>query len=141
MIWAKLTAQLVGKPYKAGATGPDAFDCMGLVMRVQRKMGWKMPKEFEGWTLENYAQRFEKDPDDGIKVFERLMAAYCKEIDTHYLKRGDVVMVKQNHNGKHFPGIYAGKRQFITVISGQKVRIFSADSKLFTVVAGWRYGR
>ena len=39
MIWAKLTAQLVGKPYRAGATGPDAYDCMGLVIRTQRKMG------------------------------------------------------------------------------------------------------
>lgn len=141
MIWAKLTAELVGKPYRAGATGPDAYDCMGLVMRVQRKMGWKMPKEFDGWTIEDYARRFEKDPEEGLAVFGKLMDAYCTKIDTHYLKRGDVIIVQQNHNRVHFPAVYAGKRQFLTVIRDQKVRIFSADSKLFTIVAGWRYGR
>ena len=141
MFWAKLTAQLVGKPYKTGATGPDAYDCMGLVIKTQRKMGWKMPKEFDGWTLEDYAQRFEKEPEEGLKVFERLADAYCTRVDPHYLKRGDVIIVRQNHNGVHFPAVYAGKRQFLTVIRDQKVRIFSADSKLFTVVAGWRYGR
>jgi cell wall-associated NlpC family hydrolase len=28
MHWAR---PLIGKPYKAGAAGPDAFDCLGLV--------------------------------------------------------------------------------------------------------------
>ena len=139
MIWAKFTAELVGKPYKAGATGPDAYDCMGLVIKTQRKMGWKMPKEFEGWTLEDYAQRFEKDPEEGLKVFERFMAAHCNEINTHYLRRGDVVLIRENVNGRQFPGIYAGKRQFLTVVGGQKVRIFPAD-RLFTILKGWRYG-
>lgn len=140
MIWAKLTAQLVGKPYRAGATGPDAYDCMGLVIKTQRKMGWKMPKEFEGWTLENYAQRFESDPEAGLETLERLLDAHCTRVDTHYLRRGDVVMVRDNFNGRRFPGVYAGKRQFLTVVTGQKVRIFGAD-RLFTILAGWRYGR
>lgn len=31
--WA---ADLIGKPYQAGATGPDAFDCLGLVRHYFR---------------------------------------------------------------------------------------------------------
>jgi cell wall-associated NlpC family hydrolase len=140
VIWAKFTAELVGKPYKAGATGPDAFDCMGLVIRTQREMGWKVPKEFEGWTLETYAQRFESDPEAGLAVLERLLDAYCSRIDTHFLKRGDVLIVKIGENGQRIPGVYAGKRQFLTVVKDRKVRIYGAD-KYFTIEQGWRYGR
>ena len=140
MIWAKLTARFVGKPYRAGATGPDAYDCLGLIIRAQRKLGWEMPKEFEGWTLENYAQRFESDPKAGIETLERYLDTHCERVDVRYLRRGDIVIVRQNHNGVRFPGLYAGKRQFLTVITGQKVRIFGADSKLFTILAAWRHG-
>jgi len=32
--WA---AELIGKPWKLGASGPDSFDCWGLVRYVQRQ--------------------------------------------------------------------------------------------------------
>lgn len=30
---------LVGKPYKVGARGPDAYDCMGVALEVLRRLG------------------------------------------------------------------------------------------------------
>lgn len=41
MHWA---AQYIGKPWRLGATGPDEFDCWGLVCHVQRThYGREMP--------------------------------------------------------------------------------------------------
>lgn len=34
---------LLGKPWKRGARGPDAYDCWGLVWEVQRRFGRSLP--------------------------------------------------------------------------------------------------
>lgn len=34
----------VGKPYRYGGTGPDAFDCSGLVQYVYAQSGLKLPR-------------------------------------------------------------------------------------------------
>jgi hypothetical protein len=34
----------VGKPYKWGATGPNSFDCSGLVMMAYKSAGIKLPR-------------------------------------------------------------------------------------------------
>lgn len=34
---------LLGKPWKRGAHGPDAYDCWGLVWEVQRRYGVGLP--------------------------------------------------------------------------------------------------
>ena len=36
-------ADLLGKPFKLGARGPDAFDCYGLVMELGRRAGVELP--------------------------------------------------------------------------------------------------
>ncbi len=33
---------LIGKPYKLGATGPDEYDCFGLSMKVLERMGYPL---------------------------------------------------------------------------------------------------
>lgn len=37
----------IGKPYKFGATGPDAFDCSGLVYMAYRSAGIGIPRTSE----------------------------------------------------------------------------------------------
>ena len=39
-----LARQHLGKPYRWGATGPDAFDCSGLVRTVYRELGVELPR-------------------------------------------------------------------------------------------------
>ena len=47
---------LLGKPYKAHARGPDAYDCYGLVIEVEKRLGHTMP--------DLYTKLSEGDPHD-----------------------------------------------------------------------------
>lgn len=40
-----------GKPYRWGATGPDAFDCSGLVQAAYKTVGVKLPRTTAGQVL------------------------------------------------------------------------------------------
>ncbi|HRU42804.1 MAG TPA: NlpC/P60 family protein, partial [Candidatus Diapherotrites archaeon] len=41
---AKLISQELGKPYKWGGTGPDGYDCSGLVYSIYGKLGIPLPR-------------------------------------------------------------------------------------------------
>lgn len=41
----------VGKPYKWGATGPDSYDCSGLVMAAYSAAGIRLPRTTQGMVL------------------------------------------------------------------------------------------
>jgi peptidoglycan DL-endopeptidase CwlO len=58
-------AQL-GKPYQWGATGPDAFDCSGLVMRAYASAGVSIARISQAqWATEPHVS----DPAPGDLVF------------------------------------------------------------------------
>ena len=82
---------LIGKPYRAGAMGPDAFDCYGLARHLQREL-WNrdmplfhMPGEASRYTIASaIAAHPERDrwrevqaPEDGaIAVMSRQDCGY-----------------------------------------------------------------
>jgi len=38
-----LWLDLLGKPYRAGGRGPDAYDCVGLMLELERRLGRTLP--------------------------------------------------------------------------------------------------
>jgi cell wall-associated NlpC family hydrolase len=48
-------ADLVGKPYSEGARGPEAYDCLGLAIEIQRRRGFIVP-DFLSSEAELHAQ-------------------------------------------------------------------------------------
>ena len=38
----RLIADLVGKPYRLDGRGPSEYDCAGLFVEVQRRLGWEV---------------------------------------------------------------------------------------------------
>jgi len=57
--------QQLGKPYQWGATGPDAFDCSGLVMMAYRAAGIDIPRTSEQqWTFGPRVSSSQAQPGD-----------------------------------------------------------------------------
>ena len=57
--------QQLGKPYLWGGTGPDAFDCSGLVMQAYRSAGIDIPRTSEiQWTWGPRVSASQVEPGD-----------------------------------------------------------------------------
>jgi cell wall-associated NlpC family hydrolase len=54
-------SDLVGKPYLKGASGPDAFDCYGLVRELARRMGVSVPDYTKPSTWHEIADCIERE--------------------------------------------------------------------------------
>ncbi len=77
----------LGKPYVWGASGPDAFDCSGLVLWLYARIGVRLPRvAVEQGTV-------------GIAVPDRL-------------RFGDVLLFKRRGPGWHI-GLYLARGRFV----------------------------
>ena len=86
----------VGSPYVLGATGPDSFDCSGLVYFVAREsLKIQLPRT------------------------ARAIYNYCKIVPAKEREIGDLLFFKTNDSGAPIThvGIYIGNNQFISAIS------------------------
>lgn len=59
------TMQQIGKPYQWGATGPDAYDCSGLIYAAYRSVGITLPRTTFGmWDLAPHIPENQAEPGD-----------------------------------------------------------------------------
>lgn len=92
---------LLGKPYKAHARGPRAFDCYGLVIEVEKRLGHTMP---DLYTRLAEAGEWEVDPHNidfasemtGLKI-------------TYKPSFGDVVVFFDDKGRIFHTGVYLKK--------------------------------
>ena len=86
-------AQL-GKPYVLGGSGPDCFDCSGLVYYGLRQVGVHIGR----YSAAGYSQ----------------VSSWPKISDYHDLKRGDLIFYwDDNHYYIGHVAVYLGNGQFI----------------------------
>lgn len=81
---AKLLAEEMGKPYKWGGTGPNGYDCSGLVYSIFGKLGISLPR-----TAREQAT----------------MGTYVSKDELQY---GDLVLFARDGKNIHHVGIYVG---------------------------------
>lgn len=87
------TKKYIGSPYVLGATGPDTFDCSGLVYYVARTaLGIQLPRT------------------------ARSLYNYCSIVSDSKREIGDLVFFGTTTSVTHV-GIYIGNGQFISAIS------------------------
>lgn len=86
----------VGCPYQLGATGPDCFDCSGLIYFVAREsIGKQLPRT------------------------AKALYSYCRVVPDSKKEVGDLLFFKTNNSGAAVThvGVYIGNNQFISAIS------------------------
>jgi hypothetical protein len=93
-----LYADLVGKHYADGARGPEAYDCLGLAIEIQRRRGFTVP-DFISSEAELHAQLASGGFLDGC---EKLEAA----------EYGCVALIR-NSNRTHHLGTMITKHRMI----------------------------
>lgn len=81
---AKLISQEMGKPYKWGGTGPDGYDCSGLVYSIYGKLGISLPR------------------------VARDQAGAGTYVSKEKLQYGDLVLFARDGKNIHHVGIYVG---------------------------------
>lgn len=86
---ATLAREQIGKPYQWGASGPDRFDCSGLVQHVYGSLGVDLPR----------VARDQATAGTAVRQGE--------------LQAGDLVFFSINGNEIDHVGIYLGDREFI----------------------------
>jgi cell wall-associated NlpC family hydrolase len=94
----------LGAPYRYGGSGPDAFDCSGLVAYVHRQVGIAVPR--------TAAEQF----------------AAATRVPRSDLRPGDLVFFRLSGREIGHVGIYAGDDRFVHAPqSGGHVRVASLE--------------
>jgi cell wall-associated NlpC family hydrolase len=98
----------IGAPYRYGGSGPNAFDCSGLVTYAHRQIGIAVPR--------TAAQQF----------------TAATPVERKQLRPGDLVFFRLDSRGVSHVGIYAGENRFVHAPqSGGNVRMASLDEDHF----------
>lgn len=98
----------IGAPYRYGGSGPDAFDCSGLVAYAHRQVGIAVPR--------TAAEQFSK-------------AAPVKRRE---LRPGDLVFFRLSGRDVGHVGIYVGDDRFVHAPqSGGHVRLASLEDEWY----------
>lgn len=88
---AELAISLIGTPYKAGASGPDAFDNPSFVVYCYKQNGYTVPRKASS------------------------MALYGEDVPPDELQVGDILVFANEIGGApDFCGIYIGNEQFVS---------------------------
>ena len=99
---------LLGSPYRYGGSGPDAFDCSGLVSFVYAKFGVTTPR--------TAAQQF----------------AVARPVPRTDLRAGDLVFFRLAGGSVSHVGVYIGDGEFVHAPqTGTRVRVASLDDDYF----------
>ncbi len=112
---ANTADRFVDCPYVLGDPR-KGFDCLSMFLDFYRAMGVEFPKEWNGWTEENYAERWAKG--EGREEFIIWLMEQGTSVDRNHLQRGDLIVFDGLIGDVRWmgPGIYLG--------NGHVVRIF-----------------
>lgn len=108
----------IGAPYRYGGSGPEAFDCSGLVAYAHRQAGITVPR--------TAAEQFSK----------------ANPVERRELRPGDLVFFRLSGRDVGHVGIYAGDDRFVHAPqSGGHVRLASLEDEWYRqrFVGGGRF--
>ena len=95
---------LYGMPFKIHGRGNGGFDCYGLVIEVERRIGRTMADLYEEYTKENYLERL----DQNTKGFIQKMNL----VKTDRPSFGDIIVFLEKGKSVHV-AVYLERDDFI----------------------------
>ncbi len=118
----KIAYSLIGKPYRAGANGPDAFDCSGFVQYVYSRVGISISRSTSTQIHEGVAVSYEAAQPGDI-----LSWGYVNGVPTHsalYVGNGMMIHATNPRQGVLLSNIAAWTRGSGTrVIAVRRVQV------------------
>lgn len=112
---ASIARSYLGRPYRYGGAGPDAFDCSGYVQFVYRQLGVKLPRTAAAqWS----ALPPVREPDAGDLVFFSFSGKFIDHVGI-YLGKGRFihanshkrVVLVEDLNAPWYKKVYRGARR------------------------------
>lgn len=97
------------------------WDCYSSLKHFYAEIGISIPTELDGWTVDNYGERWKKDQEEGRKILTKLLFGLGRKIDVNYMQRGDL-LIFEGTKIPTFPGIFLGNGNCLMVFDiGAKV--------------------
>ena len=119
---------LLGKPYKAHARGPNAFDCYGLVIEIEKRLGHDMPDLYK-----RLAEGETREYDPHNVDFSTNASGLVKTTKPSF---GDVILFYDNNGCIFHTGIYLKEDDFIHCnkdgVHITKLQYYSKNHEVFT---------
>lgn len=129
---ASRMSKYIGKPFQEGATGPDAYDCIGLIGRYILDSGKDIPRTFGDLNEFNYWSMARGDKKREKALLREWVLTLGTEIPVNNKIAGDLLIINNSVQGNNyvFPAIYIGKNQAFTVINSRGVTPFFIMSSM-----------
>ena len=108
---------LMGKPFEYGGRGPDAYDCYGLMIELNKRLDRQMPQDYI--SMEDCYGIQEQINDAKLSIFHEL-----EEPKPFCLVTFFIIPRVTSHIGMVLPSLY----QFIHIMRNTSVSIDRLDS-------------
>lgn len=138
--FAALISRIVGTPYALGDHA-RGLDCFSSIYAYMAEAGQELPGEYEGLTLETYADLFRADPGKAKEVMVGFMGAVADEIDPARARVGDVLLLKSisRPEADAFLGIHGGSGHVVCSSREHGVTVYR--TKNYKIERAWRCRR
>ncbi len=117
----------LGKPFREGATGPDAYDCVGFLYSYLSDSGKNVPATFQDWTLADYFALAHGPQAIEEEKLREWILTLGEEIPPGFKVAGDIVMAE--FNGMKFICLYCGNGHAVSVNRKCGVRTIKIDER------------
>lgn len=103
ILIASAAKKLIDAPYSLGNKALG-YDCISMIFEFYSALGVEFPKEFKGFTLDNYAERWKAG--EGREEFMEFMDQFGEEVEVNFARAGDLIIFDSGAWAS--PGIYLG---------------------------------
>ena len=138
--FAAVIGRLVGRPYALGEMG-RGLDCFSSIYAYLGEAGQELPDEYQGLTLQTYADLFREDPGRAKEIMCEFMGSVADEIEPGLARVGDVLLLKCRTKPEAGPalGIHGGGGNVVTSSREHGVTVYKL--KNYTIERAWRCRR